>query len=795
MKGAESVKTIPLKFSKTKKERYIVPKTVQQAIPIQSIYKDGIFQSGRIYSKTFRFEDINYQIAGEAEQEMIFHKYSAILNSFEADGIVQFTIRNHRRSSKELAENVLIPQKADGLNKYRQEYNTMLKDHAYEGNGIVQERYITVTSSHAEVNMARGQFHRIGTNIAKGLKEIGSISTPLDGKERLRIFHDFYRPGEEAIYDFDFQEHLRLGHDFRDYVCPDSMEKNKDFLKIGEKFCRVLFIKKFPSFNSDALVQKLCDFDRDMMLSITSIPMSTEKAMHMAEQRLMGVETDITNWQQKQNQRNNFSAVIPFQKEQKRQECREYLNDLTNRDQRIFITTITILHTADTLEELNHDTDTLRSIAQDKMCQIAPLTFQQLDGLNTTLPLGIHRIHADRTMTTEALASFMPFHAQEVNHFCGIYYGQNVVSNNMILVDRLLLQNANSFILGVAGAGKSFIAKCEMVALSLRTNADIIVIDPEREYHRLVKQFGGEIVNVSAYSDNHINALELCPAHDESVEKAIRRKQEFILSLCEEIIGEDAIGPKEKSLIDRCSGNIYRSYVKEKKHDKCFPMPTLKDLYEELKAQPETLGKELALEIELYATGSMNTFAQDTNVDVHSKFICYDIHELGRDLMTVGMLVVLDNIMNRISQNREDGKKTYIFIDEIYLLFLHNYSFDFLYKLWKRARKYGGCCTGMTQNVEDVLRTENARALIGNSEFLIMLNQAPSDRSELAELLSIPDNQLSYITGAKTGHGLLKVGSSLVPFANEFPKDTELYRLMTSKQDEVFQQKQEKAAG
>lgn len=754
------------------------------------MWKDGIFFSGNTYSKTYRFEDINYQIAGSDNQRTLFLDYSALLNSFESDAFFQITINNHRRNPIEFERDVLFRECGDDNDMYRREYNQVLSEHAGEGNGIVQEKYITITTQQKDVQAARNHFTRVITELTKKLDKLGSSASGLDAEERLKLLHNFYRNGEETHFDYSFRDDVRLGRDFRDYICPDSMEINKDYLQIGKKVCRTLFFKRFSTYIDDAMIKEICDTDRNMMLTLTVQPLAMEKAIALANNKLLGTETNIANWQRNQNKHQNFSAIVPYDKELARKECREFLDDLRSRDQRVFFVTITIVHAADSLEELNEDTESICTIARNSSCQIAPLRFQQLDGLNTTLPFGLRQIEADSTMTTESLAAFIPFNTQEINHPNGIYYGQNVVSGNMILVNRLLLQNGNSFILGLSGSGKSMMGKTEILSLLLGSDADVIVIDPDREYNRLTQEFGGEVIQISEISDSHINALDIRRAHDETIQKMLKRKQSYVLSLCEEIIGADSIDSKARSMIDRCTGNIYQKYIQDEFQG---TPPTLKDLYEELKKQPEALGKELALEIELYAKGSLNTFAQQTNVDTQNRLICYDIHELGNDLMTVGMLVVLDNIMNRIAQNREDGKKTFIFIDEIYLLFQHQYSSAFLYRLWKRIRKYGGSCTGLTQNVEDVLQSQQARALIANSEFLVMLNQSSTDRPVLAKLLNIPDSQLSYITGAKPGHGLLKVGSALIPFANDFPKDTMLYRLMTTNQDEVFEQKQMQA--
>lgn len=398
------------------------------------------------------------------------------------------------------------------------------------------------------------------------------------------------------------------------------------------------------------------------------------------------------------------------------------------------------------------------------------------------LPIGVRKIDALRTLTTEALSVLMPFRVQEIKDNKGIYYGQNVISKNMIIADRRQLLNGNSFILGVSGAGKSFTAKQEIVSTMLReANTDVIIIDPEKEYGSVVNAMGGEVIKISATSDNHINAMDMTDEYGDGANPVIL-KSEFILSLCEQLIGGKNLGAKEKSIIDRCTARVYREYQQNGYRRE---PPTLQDFHRDLLEQPEVEAKEIALAIELFVTGSLNTFAKQTNVDTNNRLICYDILDLGKQLLPIGMLVVLDSILNRITMNRAKGRNTFIFIDEIYLLFQHEYSANFLFTLWKRVRKYGAFCTGITQNVDDLLQSHTARTMLANSEFIVMLNQASTDRIKLAELLNISDLQMSYITNVGAGQGLVKVGSSLVPFINEFPKDTELYKLMTTKLTEI----------
>ena len=773
------IKTLQ-KIMKQDKEKFIVPRGVQQAIPIRSIWPDGIFRVGNKFSKSFRFEDINYAVASKEDKEAMFLSYSELLNSFDSGATTKITINNRRLNKAVFESTILIPYKGDGLDEYRMEYNRMLLDKVVGVNSMVQDKYITVSVVKKNIEEARNYFFRISTDLITHFSHLGSKCVELDATDRLRILHDFFRTGEETDFLFNLSETMMKGHDFKDYICPDTFEFEKDYFRIGKKFGRVIFLREFASYIKDSMVSELCDLNRNMMLSLDIIPIPTDEAVREVENRLLGVETNITNWQRRQNQSNNFSAVIPYDMEQQRKESKEFLDDLTTRDQRMMFAVLTMVHIADSKEQLDSDTETLLTTARKHLCQFATLTYQQMDGLNTVLPYGLRKINAIRTLTTESTAVFIPFRAQEISHPGGIYYGQNVISKNMIIANRKILLNGNSFILGVSGSGKSFTAKREIVNQILSSDDDIILIDPEREYSSLVKALGGEVVHISATSENHINAMDMNRDYGDGANPVIL-KSEFVLSLCEQLIGGHNLGAKQKSLIDRCTTCVYRNYTQSNYRDN---PPTLQDFREELLKQVEPEAKEIALAIELFTSGSLNTFAKLTNVDVNNRLICYDILDLGKELLPIGMLVVLDSILNRITQNRAKGKSTFIIIDEIYLLFQHEYSANFLFTLWKRVRKYGAFCTGITQNVDDLLQSHTARTMLANSEFIVMLNQASTDRIELAKLLNISDLQLSYITNVDAGNGLIKVGSSLVPFTDQFPRNIKLYRLMTTKPGE-----------
>lgn len=767
---------------KMDREKFKVPKSVQQAVPIRKIWPDGIFQVESKFSKTFRFSDINYSIASKSDKTEMFLDYSELLNALDSGTSAKITLNNRRINKEEFEQSLLIPMKQDGLDEYRREYNDMLLSKVSgTNNSIYQERYLTISVHKKNIDEARTYFARVGTDIITHLAKLSSVGEELDAGERLQVFRDFFRAGEPTGVPFDLQAFARKGHSFKDWICPASMEVSKDCFQLDGRYGRVLYMQDYASYVKDDMVSELCDLSRDLMLSIDILPVPTDEAVREIQNRLLGVETNVTNWQRRQNANNNFSAVVPYDMELQRKETKEMLDDLTTRDQRMMFGLLTMVHMADTKEQLDSDTDTLLSIARKHLCQLSVLKWQQVDGLNTVLPYGLRKINALRTLTTESTAVLIPFHTQEIMQPGGIYYGQNAVSKNMLVADRRKLLNGNSFRLGVSGSGKSFSAKEEIVDLALSTDDDILILDPESEFASLVESLNGEVIRISATSDTHLNALDMDAAYGDDKNPLIE-KSEFILSLFEQLVGAGNLSAKEKSILDRCTADVYRDYIRNGyKGD----MPTLKDLYRQLMLQPEEEARGLALSSELFINGSLNTFAQNTNVNTKSRIIDYDIRELGEQLMPLGMLVTLDSIFNRVIQNWKEGKTTWIFADEFYLLFRYKYSSDFFYRLYKRIRKYNGFVTALTQNVEELLKSDTARLMLANSEFLILLNQSSTDREELAALLNISDNQLSYITNVGAGRGLIRCSGNIVPFENSFPKNTGLYKLMTTKPGEA----------
>ena len=763
--------------------KFKVPRSVQDAIPIRRIWPDGIFQVGNQYSKSWSFTDINYAIADKDDKMAMFLDYCALLNALDSGASAKITIHNRRIDKEDFERSVLLPLHGDALDHYREEFNEMLRAQVTgTSNSMVRERYLTVSIVKRNIDEARTYFARVGTDLVTHLAKLSSAAAELSTPDRLRLLRNFFKAGQPPAFDFDLRQHAKRGHSFKDWLCPESLEFAADHFKIDGRFGRVLYLQDYASYIKDNFISELCDLDRSMMLSIDILPVPTDEAARQMQNTLLGVETNIANWQRKQNAANNWSATIPYDMELQRKETKEMLDDLTTRDQRMMFGLVTLVHMADSQNQLDSDTETLQSVGRKHLCQLSTLRWQQKDGLDTVLPYGLRRIQALRTLTTESTAVLIPFRAQEILQPGGIYYGQNAVSKNMIVADRTKLLNGNSFRLGVSGSGKSMSAKEELVQIALATEDDILILDPESEFGHLTRALGGEVIQISATSDTHINALDMDRSYGDE-RNPIVAKSEFVLSLYEQLVGGGQVTAKEKSILGRCTELVYQPYIRNGYQG---TPPTLRHFYRLLKMQPEPEAQGLALASELFITGTLNTFAKYTNVDTQARIIDYDIRELGEQLMPLGMLVTLDAIYNRVIQNQKRGKRTWIVADEFYILFRYEYSANFFYKLWKRIRKYNGLITGLTQNVDELLRSDTARLMLANSEFLILLNQSATDREELAKLLHISDTQLGYITDVPAGCGLIRCGGQLVPFTNAFPAGTDLYKLMTTKPDEMM---------
>lgn len=778
--------------SAERKEKRRIYKNAVALTPIKSVEPDGIFKgSDGAYSKMIRFSNLNYSILSNKEKEDFIIQWCEIINSFMPGAAYKITIIKNKMNDSIFKNNILIDLKEDDLSFFRSCYNNMLKQKAEQTNFIKQELLLTISVSGKDIESARTFLNRSINEINVKMKSLGSTTEEIGAKERLEMMYDLYHIGDEESFDsINIEKVLKSGHHARDIIMPDIAQREGSYIKIGEKYARALYFSpvNYPTYLKDDILSELCSINKTMLISFDLLPLLMEEALKLVDSISLGLETDVSNWQRRQNQNNNFSAVLPFNFENRRKELDEYYNDLNNRNQRMYLGLVTALHFADTIEELDSDTDTLKRVAQSKLVKLVPLTYEQVDGVCTSIPFGVNRFLEGnapkmKTFTSEGVAAHTPFSVQEISHRKGIYYGTNPTTGNMILVNRKSLQNGNGIFLGVSGSGKSFAVKKEILNIFLSTDDDIILIDPESEYSQLVRAFNGEVAVISADGKNHINALEMNAEYGEEKDP-FRIKSDFVMSMCEQLMGNKAVGLREKSIIDQCMRNIFEPYIKGgyKGHN-----PTLVDLREELLKLNNPLADDLALQLRLFTVGSQDTFAHQTNVNVNNRLTCYDIKDLGTNMKPMGMLIIMDNILNRISQNRARGKNTWVYVDEFYLMLRQSYTAAAFEELWKRIRKYGGFCTGITQNVSDMLGNPMARNMLSNSEFLVLLNQSGNDREDLAELLNINDMQVKYISNVPNGCGLMKVGDSLIPFVDSFPRDNPLYRYMTTKLDELME--------
>lgn len=760
------------------REKFTIPRSAQDIIPVQRIWQDGVFQIGiNTYSKTWMFSDVNYQLAGPGQKAAMFQAYSAVINSLDTAGGAKVTIFNKRNRKEDYEENTTMQMRQDEQDSYREEYNHVVMDKALNSSGIIQHKYITLSCNAKSIQEARSYFDDRDLELRSKFAAIGSRITSLDAMSRLQVLSDFYRGRDEMLM-YDIKDSMARGHHFKDTICPEGVERNAEYIKLGNRYCRAFYLKEFANNLSDRFVSELTRLSMDLVLSIDMQRVHPDEAIKMVEDKLFAVECNLTSWQKKQNKNNNFSAAIPYDIEQQRTLCKDWLDDLTKRDQSMMLAVVTILITADSLDELEANTKTLMSAASNRMCQVAKLTYQQLDGINTALPVGCCRLKTYKTFTTAGIAALMPFTVQDISDVGGIFMGVNSLSKNLIICNRSRLKNQSAFILGVPGSGKSFLTK-ELIAFIMMNNTDdILICDPEGEYSLLVEAMGdiGQIVRIEAGGHDRLNPLDMVNTQRDTNPIAI--KSEFVLSLLEQI-DKDSIGPRHKSIIDRCLRQIYRDKVK-------YPTPTLTTLREVLQDQPEEEAAHIALTMELYTQGSLDIFGHESNVSLNKRVVVFDLYGLKDQMKSAGLLVVIDAIMNRVNENQKRGKRTWIFVDEFHQFFENEYSAQFFTSAWRQFRKRNVFPTGITQNAEYLLSSVEASSMLGNSEFVVMLSQAAQDREKLVPLLKISDEMVRYISDVESGCGLLKYGDIIIPFENRWPEDTNLYRLMSTKPQDVF---------
>lgn len=767
-----------------------VPDTVQRSIRYNLMYEDGVCEVIKgLYSKTIKFSDINYQIAKRDEQIEIFSRYSEFLNYFDSTIPFQIMIVNRIIDKEEFRSTMFLDLCGDNLDDYTDEYNNILNKKALQGqNSTIREKYLTFSVYAPTYESAVVSLNRVEIDIENIMKNLGCEIHTLSGHERLELFYNTLRQKDEK-FTFNYDDLFISDLTTKDFISPQSFDfTHKNVFEFGDRFGQVLYLKDLPPDLSDKLLSELSDIPINMQISLQINSVDQDKALDLVKKKISFMDQQKIDEQLKAIKAGYDAEMIPHELRYSLKEAEELLDDLQNKNQRMFKLTVMIFTAADDEETLAEQIYQISSIARKNNCKVATLDYMQEDALCSILPIGYNFIDIQRTLTTASTAVFIPFTTQELFQSGGMYYGLNALSHNLIFFDRKSLKCPNGWILGTPGSGKSFAAKREIITNLLRNRKDeILIIDPEREYTPLAAGFGGEVVYISQGSGTHINPMDISDSYGDDRDP-VSAKCDFMLSMCELVVGGNTgLTAIEKTIIDRAVKLTYGEYYKKKIRSK-DDIPTLKDFYAVLKNQPEPEAQNLAISLEFYVLGSQDIFAQQTDVDLQKRLVVFDIKELGKQLKTLGMLIVLDMIWNRITENRAKGIRTWVYIDEIYLLFRNEYCSNFLYEFYKRARKWGAIPTGITQNVEDLLLSDNARSMLSNSDFIMMLNQATSDRKELADLLNISAQQLGYVTHSPPGQGLLFVGNAILPFVDQFPTDTQLYKLMTTKPEEIAEQ-------
>lgn len=768
---------------KNRKEK--LPKTTQGTIPYRQMWKDGLCQLDKnTWSITLQYQDINYQLAKPEDQEAIFEQYCNLLNQFDSSIQVQMSFINHHTKKFDIEESLLIKEQEDDFNHLRRERNDMLLRAATQGNNNLRKtKYITLTLKADNRETAQQKLNRIEAETKNSFKNLGCRVDTLDGYDRLKLLHDCMNKENQNFF-FNWDLIAKTGLNTKDFIAPTSFDfRNNSYFKIGDTYGAVSYLQVMAPELSDEILARLLGLDCELLLNLHLHSVDQNKAIKQVKQKIAALEKQKIEEQRKAVRAGYDMDILPPDLITYIEEAKGLLDDLQSRNERMFIATVVITNFANDLESLKNDIFQLESIAQPFNCPLKRLDFQQEDGLISSLPLGINRIKVERSLTTSSTAIFMPFTTQELFQENGIYYGLNAISNNLIVADRKKLKNPNGLILGTPGSGKSFSAKREIQEVMLTTDDNIAIVDPESEYGALVKQYGGQVIKISQGSPHHINPLDINLDSEDDPKTVIDLKTDFIVSLCELLIGgKNGLDPKEAGIIDDCVIETYAAYVEDPEHQ---PMPVLQDFYNILKEKENPLAKDMAVALGRYVNGSLSVFNHPTNVDLSNRLVCFDIKELGKQLKRMGMLIVQEQVWNTVSKNREIGKKTWFYVDEFHLLLKEPQTAEYSVEIWKRFRKWGGIPTGITQNVKDFLNSREIENILENSDFIYMLNQAPGDRKELADRLTISETQLSHVTNVPEGHGLLFLGNVIIPFADKFPKQTLMYRMMTTKPEEV----------
>ena len=769
-----------------------IPRTAQQSIPFQRMFPDGICRvTDRYYTKTIQFQDINYQLAQQEDKTAIFEEWCSFLNFFDSSIHFELSFMNMSTDADAFEKSIRIPYQNDGFDDVRAEYGMMLRQQLQKGNnGLTKTKYLTFGIEADSMKQAKPRLDHIEVDLMNNFHRLGVSAKLLDGKERLQLMHSMFHMGDREKFRFDWKWLPKTGLSVKDYIAPTSFAfPGSRIFRMGKLYGAMSYLQITASDISDQLLKDFLDMDSSEIVTMHIQSVDQNKAIKQIKHTITELDRSKIEEQKKAVRAGYDMDIIPSDLATYGNDAKSLLKELQSQNERMFLLTFLVLNTGCTKQELETNVFQANSIAQKHNCNLRRLDYQQEQGLMSSLPLAYNQIEIQRGMTTSSTAIFVPFTTQELfqDGKEALYYGLNALSNNLIMVDRKKLKNPNGLILGTPGSGKSFSAKREITNAFLTTSDDIIVCDPEAEYAALVTRLKGQVIKISPSSTQYINPMDINSNYSEE-DNPIALKSDFILSLCELVVGgKEGLQPVEKTVIDRCVHQIYQTYFENPVPEK---MPILEDLYNALLKQEEKEARHVATALEIYVKGSLNLFNHRTNVDVNNRFVCYDIKELGKQMKKIGMLIVQDQVWGRVTANRSAGKCTRYYVDEFHLLLKEEQTAAYSVEIWKRFRKWGGCPTGITQNVKDLLTSREVENIFENYDFIIMLNQAAGDRQILASTLNISPHQLSYVTHSGEGEGLLFYGNVILPFVDHFPTNLELYRIMTTKLSEVTPEKE-----
>ena len=751
------------------------------------MWPDGVCRvTGNFYTKTIQFQDINYQLSQNEDKSAIFDAWCDFLNYFDSSIRFQFSFLNLTASMESFEQSIFIPPQNDAFDSIRAEYAEMLQNQLAKGNnGLTKTKFLTFGIEADSIKTAKPRLERIENDILNNFKRLGVSAAILNGLERLRLMHDIFHMDDQSRFQFSWDWLAPSGLSTKDFIAPSSFEfKEGRTFRMGKKFGAVSFLQILAPELNDRMLADFLDMESSLIATMHIQSVDQVAAIKTVKRKITDLDKMKIEEQKKAVRAGYDMDIIPSDLATYGTEAKNLLKELQSRNERMFLMTFLLVNTADTKQQLDNNVFQASSIAQKYNCQLVRLDYLQEEGLMSSLPLGFNQVEIQRSLTTSSTAIFIPFTTQELFQSGGeaLYYGLNALSSNLIMVDRKKLKNPNGLILGTPGSGKSFSAKREITNAFLITGDDIAICDPEGEYFPLVQRLGGQVIRISPTSSDYINPMDINLNYSDD-ENPLSLKADFILSLCELVVGSrDGLQPVEKTVIDRCVRLIYQPYL----NDPCPEnIPVLGDLYEALLKQDEKEAHHIATALEIYVSGSLNVFNHRTNVDVNNRIVCYDIKELGKQLKKLGMLIVQDQVWGRVTANRAAGKSTRYYMDEFHLLLKEEQTAAYSVEIWKRFRKWGGIPTGITQNVKDLLSSREVENIFENSDFVYMLNQAGGDRQILAKQLNISPHQLSYVTHSGEGEGLLFYGNVILPFIDRFPKDTELYAVMTTKPNEI----------